>query len=89
MHVVLVNRLGGLSLPWKSVVTLTDRPDMTIDCCGRKTTAHTVRSDLVSKFVSVQQSVRRCFCVEKLSFYEHIWCTKWLFGDFENVQDLE
>ena len=26
---VLVNRLGGLSLPRKSVVRLTDRPDMT------------------------------------------------------------
>ena len=28
---VLVNRLGGLSLPRKSVVRLTDRPDMTLD----------------------------------------------------------
>ena len=28
---VLVNRLGGLSLPRNSVVRLTDRPDMTID----------------------------------------------------------
>ena len=26
-----VNRLGGLSLPRKSVVRLTDRPDMTLD----------------------------------------------------------
>ena len=66
------------------MVTLTDRPDMTIDYyCGRKTTIHTVRSDLVSKLVSVQQTVRRCFCAVNLSFYEHIWCTKWLFGDFE------
>ena len=31
MHVVLVNRVGGLSLPRKSVVRLTDRPDMTLD----------------------------------------------------------
>ena len=30
VHEVLVNRLGGLSLPMKSVVRLTDRPDMTI-----------------------------------------------------------
>ena len=38
-HEVLVNRLGGLSLPRKSVVRLTDRPDMTLDVyCGRKTT---------------------------------------------------
>ena len=37
MHEVLVNRLGGL--PRKSVVRLTDRPDMTLDVYrGRKTT---------------------------------------------------
>ena len=39
MHEVLVNRLGGLSLPRKSVVRLTDRPDMTLDVYrGRQTT---------------------------------------------------
>ena len=39
MHEVLVNRLGGLSLPRKSVVRLNDRPDMTLDVYrGRKTT---------------------------------------------------
>ena len=39
MHEVLVNRLGGLSLPRKSVVRLTDRPDMTLGVYrGRKTT---------------------------------------------------
>ena len=38
MHEVLVNRLGGLSLPRKSVVRLSDRPDMTLDVQrGRKT----------------------------------------------------
>ena len=38
MHEVLVNRLGGLSLPRKSVVRLTDRPDMTLDVYrGHKT----------------------------------------------------
>ena len=31
VHEELVNRLGGLSLPTKSVVRLTDRPDMTLD----------------------------------------------------------
>ena len=36
---VLVNHLGGLSLPRKSVVRLTDRPDMTLDVYrGHKTT---------------------------------------------------
>ena len=39
MHEVLVNRLGGLNLPRKSVVRLTDRPDMTSAVYrGRKTT---------------------------------------------------
>ena len=39
MHEVLVNRLGCLSLPRKSVVRLTGRPDMTLDVYrGRKTT---------------------------------------------------
>ena len=31
LHEVLVNRLGGLTLPRKGVVRLTDRPDMTTD----------------------------------------------------------
>ena len=30
MLLVLVNRLGGPSLPRNSVVVLTDRPDMTV-----------------------------------------------------------
>ena len=39
MHKILVNSLGGLSLPRKSVVRLTDRPDTTLDVyCGRKPT---------------------------------------------------
>ena len=39
VHKVLVNRVEGLSLPRKSVVRLTDYPDMTLDVyCGRKTT---------------------------------------------------
>ena len=37
VHEVLVYRLGGLSLPRKSVVRLTDHPDMTLDVYrGRK-----------------------------------------------------
>ena len=39
MHEVLDNRLGGITLSRKSVVRLTDRPDMTLDVYrGRKTT---------------------------------------------------
>ena len=46
MHEVLVNRLGGLSLPRKRVVRLTDRPDMTLDIYhGRKTTMQQKQSN--------------------------------------------
>ena len=39
MHKILVNCLGGLSLPRKSVVRLTDRPNMTLAVYrGHKTT---------------------------------------------------
>ena len=44
MHEVLVNRLGSLSLARKSVVRLTDRPDMTLDVYrGRKTTIQPIQ----------------------------------------------
>ena len=46
MHEVLVNRLAGLSLPRKSVVRLTDRPDMTSDVYrGLKTTMQQQQSN--------------------------------------------
>ena len=55
MHEVLVNRLGGLSLPRKSVVRLTDRPDMTLDVYrGRKTTMQ-----LSVKYQSMNQAIPR------------------------------
>ena len=38
VHKVLVDRLGGLSLPRKSVVRLTDCPDMTLDVNKNATT---------------------------------------------------
>ena len=45
MHEVLVNRLGGLSLPRKSVVRLTDHPDMTLDVYrGRKTIQYNTKA---------------------------------------------
>ena len=51
MHEVLVNRLGGLSLPRKSVVRLTDRPDMTLDVYrGRKTTMQQQGQGIVREF---------------------------------------
>ena len=46
MHEVQFNRLGGLSLPRKSVVRLTDRPDMTLDVYrGRKKTIQPTESN--------------------------------------------
>ena len=50
MHEVLVNRLGGLSLPKKSVVRLTDRPGMTLDVYrGRKTTMQQMQHSYICK----------------------------------------
>ena len=50
VHEVLVKRLGGLSLPRKSVVRLTDRPDMTLDVYrGRKTTMQQQQFSIVFK----------------------------------------
>ena len=62
MHEVLVNRLGGLSLPRKSVVRLTDRPDMTLDVHrGRKTT------------MQQQQPCNNTFCHQTvLHLMEHL-----------------
>ena len=46
VHEVLVNHLGGLSLSRKSVVRLTDGPNMTLAVyCGRKTlTQHNLQT---------------------------------------------
>ena len=57
MHEVLVNRLGGLSLPRKSVVRLTDRPDMTLDVYrGRKTTVHHLEIHVLPKRICADES---------------------------------
>ena len=63
MHEVLVNRLGGLSLPRKSVVRLTDRPDMTLDVYrGRKsTTQHTtMRRRGTKQFIRLFCKLEKC-----------------------------
>ena len=57
MHEVLVNRLGGLSLPRKSVVRLTDCPDMTLDVYrGRKTTIQQqqISVDIMTLYMQVR-----------------------------------
>ena len=56
VHEVLVNRLGGLSMPRKSVVRLTDRPDMTIDV-GFDTRSGNILSFLLPLFQEGQLSV--------------------------------
>ena len=57
MHKVLINRLGGLSLPRKSVVRLTDHPDMTLDVYrGRKTT---MQQQEVTKVVPCAQMAEK------------------------------
>ena len=73
MHEVLVNRLGGLSLPRKSVVRLTGRPDMTLDVYrGRKTTiqqqqqsnveAIMLEHSVVCKFKFIEGHMIELFC---------------------------
>ena len=66
MHEVLVNRLGGLSLPRKSVVRLTDRPDMTLDVYrGRKTTMQQQQR---------KEKKENCIRFSKCEFI-HLYCT--------------
>ena len=66
MHEVLVNRLGGLSLPRKSVVRLTDCPDMTLDVYrGRKTTAQQQQQVQTTVFCAILYSSLR----EKVLIY--------------------
>ena len=61
MHEVLVNRLGGLSLPRKSVVRLTDRPDMTLDVYrGRKTTMQQ-QLETGIYFLKILMSLKKCW----------------------------
>ena len=77
MHEVLVNRLGGLSLPRKSVVRLTDRPDMTLDVYrGRKTTQ---QQQLIGKELSGELScmwtglvLDRNFCDLLFAFLDNV-----------------
>ena len=62
MHEVLVNRLEGLSLSRKSVVRLTDRPDMTLDVYrGRKATTQQQQlfavADMVTSVMAKDDSI--------------------------------
>ena len=76
MYEVLVNRLGGLSLPRKSVVRLTDRPDMTLDVYrGRKTTTqqqHSTdhESDRTENACTIMYTIS--FLILKIFFSKHV-----------------
>ena len=71
MHKVLVNRLGGLSLTWKSVIRLTDRPDMASDVYrGRKTT----------KQQQQQQKKKQELFLEDVVVEEAYVCVAWWRG---------
>ena len=64
MHEVLVNRLGGLSLPRKSVVRLTDRPDMTLDVySGRKTTMQQQQPLVITAVFVSPAKQKRDICI--------------------------
>ena len=77
MHKVLVNRLGGLSLPRKSVVRLTDRPDMTLDVYrGRKTTIQH-REEHTSQLMISPQEVD---VLLKNINEDKFWCLFWGLG---------
>ena len=65
MHEALVNRLGGLSLPRKSVIRLTDRPDMTLDVYrGRKTTTQQQQQQMSSFCIIVYVYDVKCVVCE-------------------------
>ena len=67
VHEVLVNRLGGLSLPRKSGARLTDRPDMTLDVYrGRKTTT-TINSHCNLARFQIDQCCRNLLSSESVT----------------------
>ena len=70
MHEVLVNRLGGLSLPRKSVVRLTDRPDMTCDVYRGRRAAIQFNSSFVISFATAFQSYQENVRVIMQNFVE-------------------
>ena len=67
MHEVLVNRLGGLSLPRKSVVRLIDRPEMTLDVYrGRKTTTqHNMAVNSFGTAFHAITAIKHCFPIHQ------------------------
>ena len=76
MHKALVKRLGGLSLPRKSVVRFTDRPDMALDVYrGRKTTKQQQQQKQLFGEDVVVEEVCVCGVVERGCSYIRKFCT--------------
>ena len=78
MHEVLVNRLGGLSLPRKSVVKLTDRPDMTLDVYRGRTNNNTTKQQqilgMATSWISLCFSIIRIRSRSQFLFEENpVW----------------
>ena len=70
VHEVQVNRLGDLSLPRKSVVRLTDSPDMTLDVYrGRKTTTQQQQFIIVIFFIVHDYQIEAKFPVSLLYIF--------------------
>ena len=73
MHEVLVNRLGGLSLSRKSVVRLTDRPDMTLDVNrGRKTTMQQQQQQQNLKSLYSNKWSLGCYAIKNVSLKAYV-----------------
>ena len=73
MQEVLVNSLRGLSLPRKSVVRLTDRPDITLDVYrGRKTTTQQLIGSALA-CILVLQAASGHICRICIAMYSGIW----------------
>ena len=77
MHEVLINRLGGLSLPKKRVVRLTDRPDMTFDVYrGRKTTIQQQQSFCMDIFL--MKAIGKYRINKKRNGWMDGWMDRWM-----------
>ena len=75
MHEVLVNRLRGLRLPSKSVVRLTDLPDITLDVLNVDVKQHNGRgrklqhNDNKSEYYKLVESISRHKMLKQLPYF--------------------
>ena len=80
MHEVLVKRLGGLRLPRKSVVRLTDRPDMTLDVYrGRNATMQVLAFHSTTEY-RIYPAIRQGFCPSRMTSNNEISLNKFCYN---------